>query len=346
MKKLFCLVALIASTLLAQSQSLPRSTPEAEKFDANAVTNYLAAVKEAKQDLHSIMIVRHGKVIAEHWLGDNAPDKPHVLHSVSKTFTATAIGFLVADKKLKVTDKVISFFPDHLPDTVSSYLKELQIKHLLTMSVGHDVNLLNAERRNQTKDWIKLFLSNPIYDKPGTQFAYNSLATYMLSAIVQKVTGQKLIDYLTPRLFEPLGITGARWEEDPQGISVGGWGLFVKTEDMAKLGQFILQKGKWNGKQLLPKSWFDQATSKQIESLPAGVKKEEVKVKKQDSDWLQGYGYQMWICRNDAYRADGNRGQFVIILPKHDAVIVATADIGDMQAEINLIWKHLLPAFH
>ena len=119
MKKLFCLVALAISSIIAQSQSLPRSTPEAEKFDANAVTNYLAAVKEAKQDLHSIMVLRHGKVIAEHWLGDKAADKPHVLYSVSKTFTATAIGFLVSEKKLKVTDKVISFFPDHLPDTVS-----------------------------------------------------------------------------------------------------------------------------------------------------------------------------------------------------------------------------------
>lgn len=347
MKKIICFAALITvSFLRAEAQPLPRSTPQAEKFDADAVTNYLVAVKEAKQDLHSIMILRHGKVIAEHWLGDNSADKPHVLNSVSKTYAATAIGFLVAEKKLKVTDKVISFFPDQLPDTVSQFLRELEIKHLLTMSVGHDVNRGNAENRNTTKDWVKLFLANPIYEKPGTQFAYNSLATYMLSAIVQKVTGEKLIDYLTPRLFQPLGITGARWEEDPQGINVGGWGLFVKTEDMAKLGLFILQKGKWNGKRLLPKHWFDEATGKQIESLPAGIKKEDVKVKKQDSDWLQGYGYQMWICRNDAYRADGNRGQFVIILPKHDAVIVATADIGDMQAEINLIWKHLLPAFH
>jgi CubicO group peptidase (beta-lactamase class C family) len=345
MKIIFSLLLLMMCTI-AFAQPLPRSTPEAEKFDAGAVANYLAAVKESKQDVHSIMILRHGKVIAEQWLGDNAADKPHILNSVSKTYTATAIGFLVAEKKIKVTDKVISFFPDHLPDTVSDYLKQLTIKNLLTMAVGHDVNKLNADSRNKTNDWINLFLSNPIYEAPGSQFAYNSLATYMLSAIVQKVTGQKLIDYLSPRLFQPLGITGARWEEDPQGINVGGWGLFVKTEDMAKLGQFILQKGKWNGKQLLPKSWFAEATSKQIESLPAGVKKEDVKAKKEDSDWLQGYGYQMWMCRYDAYRADGARGQFIILLPKHDAVIVATADIGDMQSEINLIWKHLLPAFH
>lgn len=343
MKIALSILILAATCLHTQSQSLLRSTPQAEKFNADAVNNYLAAVKESKQDLHSLMILRHGKVIAETWLGDNAADKPHILNSVSKTFTATAIGFLVSERKLKLSDKVISFFPEYLPDTVSQHLKNLEVKHLLTMSVGHDVNKMN---RNESKDWIRMFLSNPITEKPGSQFAYNSMATYMLSAIVQKITGQKLIDYLTPRLFQPLGITGARWEEDPQGKNnTGGWGLFVKTEDMAKLGQFILQKGKWNGKQLLPKAWFALATSIQIESLPAGVKKEDVKVKKEDSDWLQGYGYQMWMCRYDAYRADGARGQFIIIMPKHDAVIVATADIGDMQAEINLIWKYLLPAF-
>ncbi|MGB8194812.1 MAG: serine hydrolase [Chitinophagaceae bacterium] len=347
LRKAFLVLTIAAACLPmhVQSQSLPRSTPAAEKFNERAVADYLAAVKENKQDLHSLMILRHGKVIAEHWLGDNAPDKPHILNSVSKTFTATAIGFLVSEKKLKVTDKVISFFPDQLPDTVSQYLKELEVKHLLTMSVGHDVNLVNTQRRNQTNDWVKLFLANPIYEKPGSQFAYNSLATYMLSAIVQKISGEKLIDYLRPRLFQPLGITDPRWEECPKGISVGGWGLFVKTEDMARLGQFILQEGKWNGKQLLPKSWFKEATGKQISSLPAGVKKEDVKVKPEDSDWLQGYGYQMWRSRHDSYRADGARGQFIILLPKYDAVIVTTADVGDMQAEINLIWKYLLPAF-
>lgn len=327
------------------TKSLPRSSPEAEGFSALAVNDYLKAVKEAGQELHSLMILRHGKVIAERWQGDNTADKPHILNSVSKTFTATAVGFAVAEKRVKLTDKVISFFPDHLPGTVNQYLKDLDIKDLLTMSVGHDVNKLGAEQRARSADWIKLFLSIPIEEKPGTQFAYNSMATYALSAIVQKVSGQKLIDYLYPRLFRPLGIVGARWEESPQGINTGGWGLFVKTEDMAKLGQFILQKGRWNGKQLLPPSWFEAATRRQIASLPAGVKKEDLKVKPGDSDWLQGYGYQMWVCRNNSYRADGRDGQFIVMLPEKEAVIVTTANISDMQAELNLIWKYLLPAF-
>ncbi|MEA4918645.1 ChbG/HpnK family deacetylase [Proteiniphilum sp.] len=325
------------------TKSLPRSTPEAEKISSKGISDYLAAVKKSGQDLHSIMIVRHGKVVAAHWLGDHTAHKPHIMNSVSKTFAATAIGFAVSEGKLNVTDKVISFFPDKLPSNVSQHLKELEIKHLLTMSVGHDPNAVREKTRSNN-DWVGTFLAEPIPEKPGTQFNYNSLATYMLSAIIQKVTGEKLIDYLYPRLFRPLGIVGARWEECPQGINIGGWGLYIKTEDMAKLGQFFLQKGEWNGVQLLSESWIDEATTSHIASLPAGAKKEDLKIKPKDSDWLQGYGYQMWRCRNNGYRADGANGQFIIVLPEKDTVIVTTAHIGDMQAELNLIWKYLLPA--
>ena len=166
----------------------------------------------------------------------------------------------------------------------------------------------------------------------------------MLSAIIQKETGEKVINYLYPRLFRPLGIVGATWEESPQGINCGGWGLYLKTEDLAKMGQFFLQKGKWNDKQLLLESWIEEATTSKIASLPAGMRPENLKMKPKDSDWLQGYGYQMWRCRHNAVRADGANGQYIIILPEQDAVIAMTANIGDMQAEINLIWKYILPA--
>jgi CubicO group peptidase (beta-lactamase class C family)/predicted glycoside hydrolase/deacetylase ChbG (UPF0249 family) len=327
------------------TKSLPRSSPEAENIHAKGIMKYLDAVKQNKQDLHSLMILRHGKVVVEYWFGEHAANKPHIMNSVSKTYTATAIGFAVAEGKLKVTDKVISFFPDKLPDHVSPYLKELEIHHLLTMSVGHDTDPTRSIRNESDTDWVQAFLSYPIEHKPGTVFVYNSLATYMLSAIIQKVTGEQLINYLYPRLFRPLGIIGVTWNESPQGINTGGWGLYIKTEDMAKLGQFYLQRGKWNGKQILPESWFDEATSSHIASLPAGVKRENLKIKPKDSDWLQGYGYQIWRCRNNAYRADGANGQYIIVIPEKDAVIVTTAHIGDMQAEINLIWKYLLPAF-
>ena len=327
------------------AKPLPRSTPQAENVSRKGISDYLTAIKESKQGIHSLMVVRHGKVITEQWFGDHAPDKPHAMYSVSKTYTATAIGFAVSENRLKVTDKVISFFPDLLSEPVSANLQALEIRHLLTMSVGHDANLALKARNTENADWAKTFLSLPIEQKPGTEFMYNSMATYMLSAIIQKVTGEKMIDYLTPRLFQPLGITGATWEESPQGINIGGWGLSIKTEDMAKLGLLILQKGKWNGQQLLPESWIEEATTSHIASLPAGTKRVDLKIKPEDSDWLQGYGYQMWRCRHNGVRADGANGQYIIILPEKDAVIAITAGVSDMQDEINLIWKHLLPAF-
>lgn len=323
------------------TKALPRSTPEAEGIYAKGITDYLEAVKRSRQDLHSLMIIRHGKVAAGYWFGDNAADKNHVMHSVSKTFTSTAVGFAVTEGLIKVTDKVISYFPGDLPENVSPYLAELEIRHLLTMSVGHEKDPTAEIRGQKDVAWEKKFLAVPVVYKPGTKFVYNSMATYMLSAIIQKVTGQKVIDYLYPRLFRPLGITGAVWETSPSGVNNGGWGLYVKTEDMAKLGLFYLQKGKWNGAQLLPVSWFDEATTAWIMQAPAWVAK-GTKVK--NSDWIQGYGYQIWRCRHNAFRADGANGQFIIMIPEKDAVIVTTANIGDMQAEIDLIWKYLLPA--
>ncbi|EON74841.1 Beta-lactamase class C and other penicillin binding protein [Lunatimonas lonarensis] len=326
-------------------KALPRSDPEAEKVRPEAISDYLQAVQTAEQDLHSLMILRNGKVVFERWFGEHAANKSHALFSVSKTFTATAIGFAVQEGLLKVSDKVISFFPDKLPNEITPNLEALEIRHLLTMTVGHDVDPTRVLREQSGLDWVEAFLAFPIEHKPGTQYVYNSLATYMLSAILNKVTGERLLDYLQPRLFRPLGIVGATWDESPQGIQVGGWGLQVKTEDMAKLGQFYLQKGEWNGKQLLPVAWIEEASSAQVPSLPAGQKRENLKVEAKDSDWLQGYGYQLWRSRNNSYRADGANGQFVLILPEKNAVIVTTAHIQNMQAELNLIWEHLLPAF-
>lgn len=327
------------------TKSLPRA--EATPKMTKALNKYLEAVGKAEQDLHSVMVLQHGKVIAERWLSEGAWNKPHVMNSVSKTFTATAIGFAVSEGLLKVTDKVISFFPDKLPATISPNLEKLEIRHLLTMSGGHDTDPTGKVRQMEGADWVEAFLNTPFEHEPGTFFCYNSIGTYVLSAIVQKVTGQKVVDYLYPRLFCPLGIVGVHWEESPQGINCGGWGLYIRTEDMAKMGQFLLQKGQWNGKQLLPASWVEEATTSKVASVPAGVRPEKAKelgLTAKNSDWVQGYGYQMWRCRHDAVRADGANGQYIILLPEKDAVIVTTAHIGDMQAEINLIWKYLLPA--
>lgn len=328
----------------AADKSLPRGEASAELNEA--FDNYLAAVEESGLDVHSIMILQHGKVLKEHWRSAGHPDSLHILNSVSKTFTATAVGFAVSEGLLSVEDTVISFFLDEIPEEVSENLAKMQVKHLLTMTGGHDTDPTGGVLRGgePIDNWAKYFLAYPVEHEPGSYFVYNSVGTYMLSAIVTKVTGEKVLDYLTPRLFEPLGIEGATWSESPQGINAGGWGLYLKTEDLAKMGQFLLQKGVWNGKQLLPAEWVEEATSKKTESLPAGMKPEDITPDYKRGDWVQGYCYQMWRCRHGAVRADGANGQYILLLPEQDAVIAMTAHLNDMQAELNQVWDYILPA--
>jgi CubicO group peptidase (beta-lactamase class C family) len=333
----FFILFLVYLPAIAQS-SLPRSTPKAQQVSSGGILDFIESVEKSNHEVHSMMVLRYGKVIAEGWWDPYKPELKHTMYSVSKSFTATAIGFAVAEKKLKVTDKVISFFPESLPKTISPNLAKLEIKDLLTMSVGHDRSF-NQEVFT-TENWVEAFLNMPIANEPGTKFLYNTSASYMMSAIIQKVTGQTLLDYLEPRLLKPLGITGLDWETDLQGIQTGGWGIRVKTEDMAKFGQLFLQKGKWNGKPILPELWIEEATTLKILQEPNASPE-----KMASNDWIQGYAYQMWRSRYNSYRADGAFGQYILILPEKDAVIILTSETNDLQGLLDLVWKNLLPAF-
>ncbi|AEL27892.1 beta-lactamase [Cyclobacterium marinum DSM 745] len=314
------------------------SSPTKEKVDAKGILSFLDKVEASEHELHSLMILRRGKVIAEGWWEPYGTKLKHTMYSVSKTYTATAIGLAVNEGLISVEDKVIKFFPHSLPEKISDNLKNLQIKHLLTMSVGHAKDYTFSIVK--TEDWASSFFAVPIVNQPGEQFVYNTIATYMLSAIVQKVSGQTLLEYLQPRLFKPLGIEEVDWEMSPQGINTGGYGLRVKTEDMAKLGQLFLQNGNWNGQQILPESWIKEARSLKILQNPEASKED-----KANSDWLQGYGYQMWRSRHESYRADGAFGQYILILPKQEAVIVITSETSNLQALLSEVWNHILPAF-
>ena len=318
---------------------LPRSTPEAQGIDSTNINAFLDAIAKSKHEFHSMMLVRHGQVVAEGWWSPYREELKHTMYSMSKSFTSTAVGFAVNEGKLKTSDRVISFYPEYAPATVSDYLAKMTVKDLLTMSVGHGVDPTGQSIRDEA-NWIKTFLAFPIQNEPGSTFLYNSMATYMCSAIVQKVTGQKIIDYLRPRLFEPLGIEGADWEEDMLGINTGGWGLRVRTEDMAKFGQLYLQKGKWNGKQIIPVAWVEEATTFKIQQ-PSPAKPTRPNEK---NDWLQGYCYQFWRCQHNAYRGDGAYGQYTIVMPDQDAVLAITSETPDMQGILDLVWEHLLPA--
>lgn len=331
---LSCLLLFCSGILHAEEASLPRATPESQGVSSAAIENFIAVADREVNSIHSFMLVRHGKVIAEAWWAPEAADKPHVLWSLSKSFTSTAVGLAVEEGKLSLDDQVLKFFPEDSPENPSKNLRAMRVRDLLTMNAGHQDELNWREEWGEDSNWAKAFLAHPVPHKPGTHFCYNTPATYMLSAIVQKVTGETVLDYLTPRLFEPLGIEKPKWETSPQGISVGGYGLYLKTEDIAKFGQLYLQKGEWDGKQLIPAAWIDQATSKQVSNGSNPV-----------SDWEQGYGFQFWRCRHGAFRGDGKYGQFCVVLPERDVVVVMTAHSKHLQGQLNLVWDELLPSF-
>jgi len=338
MRKIIFFILIATQGLWAQSiHNLPHSTPEAEGVSSAQIVKFLNAMSSGTHEMHSFIMLRHGKVIAQTWWSPYDSALQHTEYSVSKTFTSTAIGFAVQEKILSVDDRVVHFFPDKLPTEVSNKLYNLKIRHLLSMSVGHQEDP-TFRISLQEDDWAKAFLATPLTYEPGEKFVYNSMATYMLAAIVERATGKKLLDYLTPRLLTPLGIRQADWESDPMGTTVGGWGLRVKTMDLAKLGQLYLMNGKWGEKQVLSPDWVAEASRAHIYQ-DYGDKK----FLRDSSDWHQGYGYQMWRSRH-GYRADGAFGQYILILPGEDVVIAINSETSDMQAELNMIWKYLLPA--
>ena len=312
----------------------PRSTPESQGIRSSAILAFVEAADRDICHLHSLMLLRRGAVIAEgYWTPYRAND-PHVVFSLSKSFTSTAIGMLVAEGRLTVEDSVLSHFPDEAPAAPCDQLQQMRVKHLLTMTTGHHVDS-TPQVRQGGPSWRRSFLALPVEHEPGTHFVYNSAATYMLSAIVQRLTGQRVVEFLGPRLFEPLGIEHPTWETSPEGIDAGGWGLSARTADIAHFGQLYLQGGLWQGRQLVERAWVHAATAFQVPNVAWG---------NPNPDWQQGYGYQFWRCRHGVYRGDGAFGQFCIVMPEQEAVLAITGGVADMQAVLNLLWEHLLPA--
>ncbi len=325
-------VGLLVAGVLCQGHAaspLPRGIPESQGISSTALLEFVNSLDQQIEGMHSLMIVRKGKVIAEGWWAPYGPGDNHVLYSLSKSFTSTAVGLAVAEGRLSIDDEVLKFFPDAAPAEPGANLKAMRVRDLLTMATGHQDEPPTSPDAMSAKS----FLAQPVPHLPGTHFKYNTAATIMQTAIDQKVTGQTVLDYLRPRLFEPLGIERPVWDTNFQGISLGGYGLRVRTEDIAKFGQLYLQHGKWNGQQLLPAEWIELATSKQV-SNGSNPK----------SDWNQGYGFQFWRCRNDAYRGDGAFGQYCVVVPEQELVVAITSGVKDMQAVLNVLWDRLLPA--
>ncbi len=295
---------------------------------------FVEAVDSAIHDLHSFLLLRHGCVVAEGWWSPHAREHPHMLFSLSKSFIATAIGLCAAEGRLSLDDFVVDLLPDDLPASgVGDILATLRVRHLLTMSTGHDPNTVIFG--GPDGNWTTGFLEQPLIHAPGTHFSYENGATYALSAIVQQVTGMTARDYLHPRLFHPLGIESATWASCPRGLSIGFTGLSLTTEEVARFGQLYLQDGIWQGKRILPDGWAAEATRSHISS--------DVPDSEEGEDGRQGYGYQFWRCRNNAYNGNGAFGQYCVVMPEHDAVLVTTGGKEGMDSILELFWQHAFP---
>ena len=315
------------------NDQLPRSTPEQQRISSRDILFFLEAIRKSGQQFHSLMILRHGYVVAEAWWAPYSSEHRQQLYSLSKSFTSTAIGLAVDEGLISIDDPVIKFYPDLLPDEISDNLASLKVRHLLSMSVGHAKDsILILEASPPGISWEKTFLSLPVVFKPGSQFMYNSGASYMLSSIIKKVTKQTAQEYLKLRIYETLGIVGSTWTENFEGVNMGASHLRMRTEDLAKFGQLYLQEGSWKGKQLISRKWVAEASSLQIENG------------KFDNSWGYGYGFQFWLNPPGGYRADGAFGQYSMVFPKLDAVVVITSESVSTKDTMKLVWDILVPA--
>lgn len=346
---ILAIVAIASALAACSSNSLPRGgAEEFARFDKAGDQVFHDVWSEGTQELHSLMILKDGKVVYEKYAPVHTADEQHVMWSGSKTFTATAIGFAEQDGLLSVEDKVVDYFPNELPAEPGEWLQELTIHDLLIMSSGfHDDHITRPDcvSAGEELDWARQTLASPFDFRPGTMFHYNSMNSYLLSVIVSRVTGQKLVDYLRERLFEPLGIEDYYWSESPQGYNAGGWGLFISTESFAKMGQWMMQRGEWKGQQLLHKEWFDKAMVPQIMQHQGRVTDPAVieQIVGSKNPWTQGYAYQMWCCADGAIRLDGAWGQLSIIFPEQNAVVTTTAHTNNVARLMESIWKNILP---
>lgn len=313
-------------------QAFVRATPESQGISSNLFAALLRELDASKDtEMHHFMALRHGKVICECNFAPYPKGMWHITHSMCKSITGMAIGMLIEEEKLKLDENIYDIFPDHINAFSKIFRPVITVEHLLTMTSGVTFNESGIVSGN---DWLGSFLNASVNGKPGTEFQYNSLNTYVLSAIVTKRTGETLTEYLTPRLFGPLGITKYYWETCPKGITKGGWGLFLCAEDMAKLGQLYLQRGKWNGQQLVSEYWIEISTARHLKT----------------QNGTYGYGYQLWMeQRPGSFEYNGMLGQNVIIYPDMDMVLVTNAGNKEMFQDcimLNIIRKYFPVNYH
>ncbi|MEO7234816.1 MAG: serine hydrolase [Lapillicoccus sp.] len=313
---------------------LPRAAPADVGVPVSAVEGLLDELAARSLELHSLMVVRHGQVAAEGWWAPYAPERVHLLYSLSKSFTSSAVGFCVAEGRFGLDDRIVDLLPDHVPEGVDPAVASLTVHHLISMSTGHREDTLDRAWALEPHDLVAGFLRLPPEEAVGSRHAYNNSTTYVLAALVEHYSGMPLLDYLRPRLLDPLGIGPARWDVDEHGQALGFSGLHLPTEAIAAFGQLLLQDGRWGEEQVLPPGWVALATRSHIDNDDDPSR---------PVDWRQGYGYQYWMARH-GFRGDGAYGQFCVVVPDHDLVVATTACVEDMQQVLDVVWDRLLPA--
>ncbi len=307
------------------SDGLARGAPSATGVDADRVVAFLDDLEAAGLELHSLMLHRAGKVVAEAWWWPYGPTRPRIMHSLVKSFTSCAVGLAIAEGAFSLSDKVVSFFPDALPPVVNDNLAAMTVEDLLTMRTGHAAEVGGSLWRGIDTSWIAEFFKIPVVSPPGQTFVYSSAASYMLAAILFRTTGQTLHAYLRPRLFEPMGIRGETWDVGPDGFNPGGNGFTGTTADVLKLGVLMAQDGVWEGRRLIPAEWIRTATRGHADE--------------------GRYGYHWRTYPNGAYAALGMFVQMTIVFPEHGASLAVTAAIEESDRLTPHVFRHFPAGF-
>jgi CubicO group peptidase (beta-lactamase class C family) len=320
---------------MSYKRLLPRSVPSAERMDAKSVMALLDRLEKRSVECHSLMVVRHGRVVAEGWWAPYCRDRPHLLYSMTKSFTSIAVGFAVADGLLGLDDRIVDVLADHVPAHVSRQARQLSVHHLLTMTTGHRADTLEDAWGLEPADLVKGFLRIPAQDPVGTRHAYNNPTSFVLARMVERVTGRSVPDLLDDRLFGPMGVRHAEWDRVASGATFGFTGLHLTTEAVAAFGEVLLRHGRWRGEQLIAREWPELATKRHVDTM-------QTEDGWRTTDWLQGYGYHFWMSRT-GYRSDGAMGQYCLVIPEHDLIVAMTAAAPDMRVPLEALWDCLLP---
>ncbi|MFG2358442.1 serine hydrolase domain-containing protein [Streptomyces sp. NPDC048521] len=296
--------------MASQRTLLPRSTPAASGMSSRSITALLDRLEALSVECHSIMIVRHGRVVAEGWWAPYSAERPHLLYSLTKSFTSIAVGLAIADGMLSLDDRVADVLPDHVPDDISEQGRRLTVHHLLSMTTGHRTDSLAEAWQREPGDLVKGFLRVPFFDAEGTRHAYDNPTTFVLARMVERATGRSLPELLEERPFEPMGVDHAEWDRVASGTAFGFHGLHLTTEPVAAFGELLLRGGMWGDRRLVPREWVELATGRHTATL-------QLEDGSGDADYLHGYGYQFWMSRH-GYHGDGSFGQQCVVVPSHD----------------------------